>query len=319
MPLQFGVALPNLGFGISPQESEKHRDLVLAAAEQAEALGYDSVWVGDHLALPKNPRLPYPYGAEKTYLASDSPLLDPIATAAFVAGRTKRVKLGFGVLVAPYRHPLVAAKLLATIDVLSSGRVILGVGVGWMPEEFEATGADFKHRGAVTDEWIAYVRAAWASDYPEFHGKFYRISGMSVLPRPAQKPGVPIWIGGVTRAAVRRAALLGDGWDALHTLPEALTGPLAELRRIRREQGLDLKRFAVNIRGGPLRLLERADESPRRQPLTGTREQVLATLRAYEAMGVTSVVLGIEQSDQPGLVRPMERFAREILPTFRKQ
>lgn len=317
MPLQFGVALPNLGFGMDPRRPAEHRDLVLAAADQAEALGFDSIWLGDHLALPRAPSAPYPYAAEPAYLQSESPLLDPIATAAVIAGRTKRVKLGFGVLVAPYRHPLVAAKLLSTLDVLSNGRVILGVGAGWMPEEFQATGAPFAQRGKMTDEWIGYVRAAWTQDFPEFQGRFYQLAGMSVLPRPLQPGGIPILVGGNTPAALRRATLLGDGWDTLHALPEALAPKLAGLRRLREQAGLGHLPFLVSVRGGPLRLSAQRDGSPKRTPLSGTPEQVIETLRRFEALGVTTVVLGADTKDRRASLAAMERFAREIRPALR--
>jgi probable F420-dependent oxidoreductase len=308
--------MPNLGFGMDPRQPQEQRDLVLETAERAEALGFDSVWVGDHLALPKHPRRPYPYAAETTYLPSESPLLDPIATIAVVAGQTRRIRLGLGVLVAAYRHPLVAAKLLSTIDVLSNGRVILGGGAGWMPEEFEAVGAPFERRGALTDEWVRYVRAAWTHDYPEVRGDLFQLSGMSVLPRPVQPGGIPIWIGGNTKAALRRAALLGDGWDTLHTMPEQLAGRLAELRRMRSEHGLASNPFAVSVRGGPLRLATAPDASSRRTPLSGTPEQVVATLRSFETMGVTNVVLGTDQRDRRAILASMERFAREIRPAI---
>ncbi|MCH8283169.1 MAG: LLM class F420-dependent oxidoreductase [Chloroflexi bacterium] len=314
--LQVGVALPNLGFGMDPSRPDLHRELVLAVAEQAEALGFDSVWVGDHLALPKHPQRPYPYSQDPNFIPSDSPLLDPISTIAFVAGRTRRVKLGFGVLVAPYRHPLVAAKLLSTIDVLSEGRLILGVGVGWMPEEFAATQADFDRRGAATDEWIRFVREAWSADYPEFEGEFYRISGMSVLPKPVQSR-VPIWIGGNTNAALRRAVALGDGWDALHALPDALAPRLDELWRLCDRAGRRREEMTVCVRGGPLSLKERPDTDPDRQPLSGTPEQVTETLRAYRDLGVGHVVIGTDRRDRRGALGSMERFAREIMPTIR--
>ncbi|MEE9286046.1 MAG: LLM class F420-dependent oxidoreductase [Dehalococcoidia bacterium] len=315
-PLRFGVALPNLGFGLDARRARQHRDLVLAVAEQADALGFDSVWVGDHLALPTQPRRPYPYSTDGSFLPSDSPLLDPIATIAVVAGRTRRVKLGFGVLVAPYRHPLVAAKLLSTIDVLSDGRLILGVGVGWMPEEFAATGADFQRRGAMTDEWVRFVRETWTADEPEFHGDFYHLSGMSVLPKPLQER-VPIWIGGNGSRALRRAAALGDGWDALHALPDALAPRLDELWRLCRENGRDRQEMTVSVRGGPLRLTERPDPDPARSPLSGTPDQVVDTLRAYQALGVGNVVLGIDNKTRASMLDSMERFCREIIPAFR--
>ena len=141
-----------------------------------------SVWTGDHLAFPKNPRLPYPYArGGPGFIDSSSKVLDPLTVMAAVIGRTKRIKVGVSVLILPYRHPLVTAKQLGSMQVLSGGRVILGVGVGWIPEEFEALDVDYRKRGAMTDEQMRYFRAVWEHDYPEFEGSHYHIRGHEPL------------------------------------------------------------------------------------------------------------------------------------------
>src|SRR6478672_470994 len=161
--MRLGVALGNLGlFAGRPLPGAEHAALVYRIADEAERLGFHSVWAGDHLALPRAPTTPYPYGDAAGLLPADVSLLDPFAVLAAVAGRTERVRLGFGVTVLPYRHPLVVAKLVASIDALSDGRVILGIGTGWMPEEFAAVGADFGARGRDTDAALAYLRRAFA-------------------------------------------------------------------------------------------------------------------------------------------------------------
>src|SRR6266704_1216529 len=187
-------------------------------AAQAESLRFDSIFVTDHVVLPASmARSVYPYsttgqlagGAAQDYL-------EPLATLGYLAHATKRVRLGTSVLVVPYRNPLVAAKTLATIDQLSGGRVILGAGVGWLREEFEALATPaFENRGAVTDEYLKLMRATWTADPVTFEGKHYRVRNVHALPKPAQRGGIPIWIGGHTDAALKRAGTLGDAWHPI--------------------------------------------------------------------------------------------------------
>ncbi len=318
MTITFGVALHNLGFGLEGVRPEDHSSIVLDTAVQAEELGFDSVWVGDHVALPQNPSRAYPYGPADEYrIPSDLPLLDPIATLAVVAGRTSRVKLGFGVLVLPYRHPLVTAKLLATLDVLSNGRLILGAGSGWMPEEFEATGAAYEDRDRATDECVRFLREAWTSEdgIPEFEGEFYRLSGMSVLPQPLQKPSIPIWAGGNGKRAMRRAARLCDGWNAVYTEPAVLKPLIDQLRELCRECGRDPEELAISVSGVSfdMGLLQHGQQQG-----GGALdfEKVIQGVSAYESLGVDHMILALPmQKPEQGLGR-MRDFAREVLPAF---
>src|SRR5262249_20783396 len=142
--------------------------------------------------------------------------LEPLAMMAYLARATSRIRLGTSVLVVPYRHPLLVAKMLATIDVLSKGRVILGAGVGWLREEFEAVGAPaFEARGTVTDEALGLMRAAWTTDPVSFHGRHYKVDEIHALPKPVQRGGIPVWIGGHTEAALQRTGRLGNGWHPI--------------------------------------------------------------------------------------------------------
>jgi probable F420-dependent oxidoreductase len=209
--VEFGVALPGRGPMASP-------DQVLKIAAKADALGYASIFVTDHVVLPASmARSVYPYsttgqlpgGAAQDYL-------EPIAMLACLARVTSRARLGTSVLVIPYRHPVLTAKMLATIDQLSGGRVILGAGVGWLREEFEALGTPpFEQRGIVTDEYVRLMRTAWTTDPVTFSGRYVSVQAIHVLPKPAQPGGIPVWIGGHTDAALRRTATLGDGWHPI--------------------------------------------------------------------------------------------------------
>jgi probable F420-dependent oxidoreductase len=261
--MRLGVALGNLGLAAGrPLPGAEHAALVYRIADEAERLGFHSVWAGDHLALPRAPSTPYPYGDDAGLLPADVSLLDPFAVLAAVAGRTQRVRLGFGVAVLPYRHPLVVAKLVASIDALSGGRVILGVGTGWMPEEFAAVGADFGARGRDTDAALAFLHRAFADG---------EVDGMTVLPTPVQRPGPPIWVGGIARSALRRAVVHADGWNAPYADPERVAAGIEALHAECRAIERDPATIGVSVHG------------------IGADDVDHALLDAYTALGVTDV------------------------------
>ncbi len=170
---------------------------LLEAAHRAEALGYSSVWTPDRIIIPWKIKTPYPYGADQRFIVpQDRPFLEPLTCLAFLAGCTERILLGMSVLVLPYRHPLYWAKVATTIDHLSKGRLILGVGVGWMREEFEALGVPFQERGAVSDEQLRIMRQLWETERSRFEGRYYRFEDVAFYPKPFQKPSIPIWVSG---------------------------------------------------------------------------------------------------------------------------
>ncbi|HEX5095046.1 MAG TPA: TIGR03619 family F420-dependent LLM class oxidoreductase [Acidimicrobiia bacterium] len=281
--MRLGVALGNLGLAIGrPLEGAEHGALVYRIAEAAEELGFHSVWAGDHLALPRTPTTPYPYGDDAALLSADVSLLDPFAVLAAVAGRTERVRLGFGVAVLPYRHPLVVAKLVASIDALSNGRVILGVGTGWMPEEFDAVGADFGARGRDTDAALAYLRRVFADGEAD---------DLTVLPVPVQRPGPPIWVGGVAPAALRRAVEFADGWNAPYADPERLANGIERLHAECRIAGRDAESIDISVHGIA------ADDVDD------------ALLDAYAALGVTDLGVRLPLADAGSPVHALRDLA----------
>ena len=205
--MQYGVILPNVG-------PLAHIESLATIARRAEELGYDGIFLSDHVVVPDGLRSAYPYRSDGRFpLTAADRILEPIVTLSYLAAATRRIRLGFSVLVLPYRHPALNAKMLGTLDVVSNGRLIAGVGVGWMAEEFAALGADFPDRGAVTDEHIAILRACWTGATSELRDTRYNAAGLRMEPAPIQRPHPPIWTGGTSPPALRRAA----GWPTAGT------------------------------------------------------------------------------------------------------
>jgi probable F420-dependent oxidoreductase len=317
--VEFGFALPGRGPLAKP-------DVMLKMAAKADALRYASVFVTDHVVLPaSSAKSVYPYaptgqfpgGARQDYL-------EPLSVLSYLAHATKHVRLGTSVLVVPYRNPVVVAKMLATIDVLARGRVILGAGVGWLAEEFEALSAPpFAERGAVTDEFIALMRAAWTTDPVTFEGRFYRMKDVHVLPKPVQR-AIPVWIGGHTDAALKRVARLGDGWHPIGNRPPALLAPdeyeakVKALGAYARAAGRDpasitlTLRVPMHVRSPRVKAL--AGERP---PFQGTATEVRSDIERYAALGVRHFVFDQTVPDERAVHDNLERFAEEVKPKVR--
>ena len=312
MAITFGCSLPSRGPMASPEA-------LRSLAQRAEDLNFDSVWVSDHIILPREVESFYPYSADgvATFNA-EQPYYDAIAALNFLAGCTHRVRLGTHVLILPYRNPVVTAKMLATLDVLSQGRLILGAGVGWMEEEFQALGLDtFAQRGAVTNEYIRLFKELWTAEQPEFHGEFYDVSGAGFLPKPVQKPHPPVWVGGHTGPAIRRAAELGDGWMPIGLRPPAILEPeelsekIARLKRLtvragRAEDAVELC-FSTDITFEPAAGMDR-------RMMTGRPEQIAADLRLYQDLGVVNFIFSFPADSVDGQREAMEQFSREVMP-----
>ena len=204
---------------------------VRAYALLAEELGFDGVWLGDHIVLPDEYDSRYPYGTAHP-VAADRPFLEALTTLAFVAGATRRVRLAVAVLVAPYRPPLLQAKQIATLDALSEGRLEVGFGAGWLAEEFAALGVEFDQRGSITDETIELMQALWTGESVSHEGRHFSLHGVRCLPRPAQRPGPPVWIGGNSAPALRRVVDTGAGWLAPAQTAQELAGLIERLRAL---------------------------------------------------------------------------------------
>ena len=312
MPTTFGTSMPSRGDMASPEN-------LRTLAQRAESLGFDSVWVSDHIILPRKVDSFYPYAADGVAtFRPDEDYYDPLATLNFLAGCTQKIRLGTHVLILPYRNPVVTAKMLSTLDVLSGGRVILGAGVGWMEEEFQALGLDtYAQRGAVTDEYIQLFKELWTKDEPEFQGEHYQLSGMGFMPKPVQKPHPPIWIGGHTNPAIRRAAEDGDGWMPIGLRPPAILEPeelaekIARLRRLTVRAGRPEDAVSLCFSTGVT-----FDDSPgaTRRMMSGRAEQIAADLRQYQDLGVRNFILGFPGDSVAALNEAMEQFSKQVMP-----
>lgn len=308
--MKLGVFLPISGRAAS--------GVLMDAARRMEALGYDSVWAADRIVTPWRIDTPYAYNEDRRFFVPpDAPFLEPLTSLAFLAGGTQRILLGMSVMVLPYRNPLHWAKIATTIDHLSKGRFILGVGVGWMLEEFDALGAPFKERGAVSDEQLELVGRLWTEERPRFDGRFYRFQEVGFSPKPLQRPRIPIWVGGEGAHAQRRAAKYGDAWFPyfVRITPRDLAAGFDNVRRWARETGRDPDRIHLTC-CLPIEVTrEPVPQEPDR--VRGTPAQVAETLRGFRAVGVEHVALQFMVPRWPERLEQIERFAGEALPALR--
>jgi probable F420-dependent oxidoreductase len=308
--MKFGVFLPVSGRAAS--------GVLLEAARRAEALGFDSVWTADRIVTPWEIRTPYPYSADQQFIVPPQlPFLEPLTCLAFLAGGTERITLGMSVLVMPYRHPLYWAKIAVTIDHLSRGRLILGVGVGWMQEEFDALGVPFKERGVMADEQLDVVERLWTQERPSFAGQYYRFEAVGFAPKPLQTPRIPIWVGGEGTRAQRRAGRHGDAWFPyfVRITPGDLAARFENARRAAAAAGRDPEqlRLACCL---PIEITDiPVPQEPDR--LHGTPEQVAEALRGFQRVGVEHVALQFMVPRWPERLAEIERFAREAMPALR--
>ncbi len=292
--MEFGCHLPVYGAAAT-------RDVLLGFARRMEALGYASLWASDHVVIPYAIASRYPYSPTGDFpLQPATNFLEPLTALALVGGATERIRLGTTVLVLPHRHPVLAAKMLATLDHLAPGRVVLGAGVGWMREEIEIFGVPYARRGAWSDEAIRVMRACWAGERVEHHGEFWRFPPFAALPRPARGT-VPIWIGGHTPRALRRVAELGDGWHAAFPSAEKMRAGVADLAAACTKAGRDVKSLVISARVG--------------LPAKQDAEALVREIRALAALGVSHVILESRVRDLADLTQIYEKFAREVRPS----
>lgn len=292
--MRYGAFLPHLG-PLARGDVLAH---LRTSAQTAEALGFDSVWVGDHIVTPLRIASRYPYSPTGTFpLHPQEPILEPLSVLSFVAGCTTTIRLGTAVLVLPHRHAVVTAKTVATLDVLSGGRVILGVGVGWMEEEFKVLNVPFAERGPLSDESVAALKALWTSDTPRFAGRYYRFSDLRCEPRPVQKPHPPIWVGGHTGPALRRVVAYGDGWAAVVFSPQEFAEGRDRLHERAAKAGRPLSSITLCV-------------SPRgKKP-----EAIVDDIPRYQELGATYLYLAFFNfaRSYEEMMAMMERFARDV-------
>jgi probable F420-dependent oxidoreductase len=267
--VKFGIALGRL-----------NPAFFVAVTDEAERLGFESVWLPEHLVLPvEMTRSPYP-GQEHPPVPPSTPVFDVFAYLAFLAGRTRRIRLATHVYNLALRHPFVAARAVQTLDVVSGGRAEIGIGAGWLEDEWRAAGLDFATRGARLDEALDVCKRLWSEEVVEHHGTHFDFAPVMFEPKPAQKPWPPIHVGGESAPALRRAARAGDGWVGMGHTPESVSAPVSRLRALRDEYGRAHARFEVSVGGA----VEGPDDVERWQASGVDRLVVAPWARSREAI-----------------------------------
>jgi probable F420-dependent oxidoreductase len=314
--MQIGFNLPISGPLSSPE-------IATRIAQQGEALGYDYLTLTDHIMLP-NMRVPgYPYSESGEFFGEGPERRhEQLTAAAFIAAKTSRIRLVLAVMVVPHRPAVLAAKMLTTIDVLSGGRLVVGIGAGWLQAEFNAVvGTPFAERGRVTDEYIRAFQTLWTEDAPRFDGSWVKFDGIFFGPKPVQRPHPPIWVGGESGPSLRRAARLGDAWypigsnnkHLLDSLPRYRAG-VDRLRRLTGEAGRDPASVALTYRVKRYgeALPAKASDGERRLFSGGTTELV-TDLKALRSLGVSAIDIDFERPNADASIAEMRRFQEQVI------
>ncbi len=284
--MKFGVIPP---YGTAPLESGQY---AAEFARLAERAGFESVWVVEHVVMAREYRSVYPYDPSgRSPFTAEVVQPDPLLWLSYVAAHTTTIRLATGVLILPQRNPLILAKELATLDRLSGGRMMLGVGVGWVREEAEALGTDFTNRGRRADEYIAVMRRLWQEPAASFAGEFVRFDGMVCEPKPTHPQGVPIIVGGHSPAAARRAGRLGDGFFPLGVTPVRMN----------------------ELRDQMCRAAAAAGRDPEQIEITTVASPDAAGVAYCKALGAERMIITAKDRDLDGLTRSFERFANDVL------
>ena len=312
--MEYGFYLPNSGAGVEP-------NALSDIAKLGDRLGFFCMVMPDHVLQPNQVNSTYPYSLTGDILeagqSGDGEWPEQITTLAYLAGITDQIKLVTSVMIIPYRNPILTAKMLSTLDMLSKGRLILGAGVGWMEEEFELLDTEpFAERGAVTNEYLRAFIELWTSDNPTFEGKYVNFSDITFLPKPVQKPHPPIWIGGQSKPAIRRAAQIGNAWHPVGAIPAAPLEPeelaenLALLHDYAEKAGRDPSQIQVSVKA-PLYDSNNSDGSRRR--FTGSPDEVRQDVQTYADVGVTHLIFDFRTADPHQTEDRMAQFSEEVM------
>ena len=278
--MKLGFNLPQVGPAASPES-------LIRAGQRAEELGYDSVWVTERLLFPIEPQTPYPVTLDGSLPEEYKIVLDPLESLTYVAGHTNRIALGTSVLDMPYYNPVMLARRLTTLDVLSGGRLQVGLGLGWSQDEFDAVGASMKARGRRADEFIAVLKAIWTTDPVEFHGEFYQIPRSIILPKPVQKPHPPIYLAAYTPSGLKRAATLANGWLPAGVPSDGLKQMIAGLKGMTQEAGRDPAEVDVVVRANVVVTDEPLGDE--RFMFLGSLDQIKSDIVATRELGATEL------------------------------
>jgi probable F420-dependent oxidoreductase len=302
--MRVGFFLPNIG-------QVGNANTIVKVARRAEELGYDSLWVTERLLYAVNPKTSY-YGGPLP--EAYKRILDPVGTLTFVSTQTGHIALGTSVLDIPFYNPVLLARQLTTLDVLSNGRLRVGFGLGWSQDEFDAAGANMKERGKRADEFLKILKTIWTSDPAEFHGKYFQLPRSIILPKPIQKPHPPIYMAGFAPAAMKRAATFASSWMPVGVPVNALKSSAEQIRKMAQEAGrnpADLKvaaRYNLSITSNPL--------GTDRHIFSGSLDQIREDVEALKDFGPDELILDVTFSEdsktEEGFMKNLERIHKLI-------
>jgi probable F420-dependent oxidoreductase len=285
--MKVGILLPQIGESAT-------RENIIYIAKEAEKEGFDSVWAIDRLLWPVKPQTPYPVTPDGSLPVEYQNVFDPLTTLTYVAGNTERISLGTSVIDMLFHNPVVLAKRLTTLDILSDGRVIAGFGIGWSKDEYDVSGIPFKDRGVRADEFLQLLNQILTDDVVEYKGKYYNMPASKVGPKPLQKPRPPILLGGFTPKTFPRIVNYADGWLGI-----AGFGPLEQLVQMINGLKVEAKKFnkepsgvSIYILAYPNVLDSPSPSTQMRLPITGTIEQIGSDIEQIKKMGVKHIVFG---------------------------
>ena len=301
--MEYGIVLP------------KHinADELIKFAKAAEELGFHSLWATDHVVLPMEETDLYPYTDDGRFTANaEDPQLDAFTLLSFIASQTNRINLGTSVAIIPYRNPIVQAKMFASLDVLTKGRVICGAGVGWWKEEFAAMNAPFEKRGLATDEYLQIFKLLWTSRITEFHGETYEFSNIAFFPKPVRKPnGIPIWIGGHTKRAVRRTVKYGDTWHPTRLNPDRIENMLPFMNQQCEEYGRNKDEISISLKR-TLHFTDIGIETNSRirsqAALIDSTQAVIEDIKHCEDLGIKNLTFDFQTNKTGECIKIMEHL-----------
>lgn len=301
--MKFGLCLPI--------RRDTSVEFNIELAKEAEALGFDSIWVSDHVVVPD--------GQVGRF---SSVFYDPFVLLTAIASETESLKLGTSLIIVPYRNPIVVAKMISTLDVLSEGRVVFGVGPGWLIEEFEALGVNYKDRGKITNEYLKAIIELWEKDDPLFEGEYVNFSEIKFFPKPFKNRIPEIWVGGNSSKAISRAVELGSGWQPTWINPVNMTKAIENLKKVAEESNKDISRFTYSVRNRIKISKERNENSSKivdNEPsflFKGTMDQILKDIEAFGQGGVDYVVFDPEAESDSEAFEMIHQISEFIVSKF---
>lgn len=279
--MRIGYGLPISGAAAGPES-------IAAVARRAEELGYDSLWVWERFLSPVNPQVPYIVSPDGSYPEAFKTVLDPLETLTYAAAHTSRVALGTSVLNMPYYNPVLLARRLTTLDVLSGGRLRVGLGLGWCKDEFDAVGRPMKGLGRLADEFITVLKAIWTTDPVEFHGEFYHLPKSNIQLKPVQKPHPPIYLAAFSPGALKRAATMANGWTPVAIPIDGMKQMYEGLRSMAKEAGRNPDEIEMIVRAN-FTITDEPVGDQRPYPFYGSVDEIKADIEATRELGAAEI------------------------------